>query len=247
MTSLVPLHFDNADIRMIILDGEPWWVLNDLCAMLGIANPRNAARRLRDWQKGVHTMDTLGGRQDLTLVNEAGVYKLALSSKKDSAEEFERWLTTQVLPSIRKYGAYPPPPVFEIEAMPEPEPLQAPHWSSIGARFLDEAERIAAEEGFDTDFLLSRLMSKPKVTMLRQHGEGVRALLKDEKTREAIIGLGFDMRYVQMGLRTLTREERDLQRQLRAFDSHQRAVIFARVSAQLPALAGPPADEIDDA
>jgi prophage antirepressor-like protein len=140
MNGLVPLHFETNDIRMILLDGEPWWVLNDVCAVLDIANPRNAARRLRDWQKGWQSMDTLGGRQDMVVVNEPGVYKLIMASRKEDAERFEHWLFSKVLPSIRKYGQYPPPVAAEVRGgYIAPTPSRIP--ATEGERLLEEIER----------------------------------------------------------------------------------------------------------
>jgi anti-repressor protein len=87
-------------------DHEPWFVAKDVCAALEIKNSRQALTRLDDDEKGVISNDTPGGAQQMAMVNEAGLYTLVLSSKKPEAKAFKRWVTHEVLPSIRKDGGY---------------------------------------------------------------------------------------------------------------------------------------------
>lgn len=93
-------------IRTLNIDGEPWFVASDVCKALGIANNRDAVARLDEDEKGVALTDTLGGVQNLTTVNEPGLYALVLSSRKPEAKAFKRWITHEVIPSIRKHGGY---------------------------------------------------------------------------------------------------------------------------------------------
>ena len=93
-------------IRTLSIDGEPWFVASDVCKALGIANNRDAVARLDEDEKGVALTDTLGGVQNLTTVNEPGLYALVLSSRKPEAKAFKRWITHEVIPSIRKHGGY---------------------------------------------------------------------------------------------------------------------------------------------
>lgn len=86
---LAPL-FDGKPVRIILRDGEPWWVAKDVCDVLGIANPRDAMGRLDDDEKGVASTDTLGGTQQVGIVNEPGLYSLVGSSKKPEARPFKR-------------------------------------------------------------------------------------------------------------------------------------------------------------
>lgn len=105
--------FNNADfgeIRTTTIDGEPWLVGKDVAANLGYSNPRDAlAKHVDDEDKGVAKCDTLGGIQDLTVINESGLYSLVLSSKLPTAKKFKRWVTSEVLPAIRKTGSYGKP------------------------------------------------------------------------------------------------------------------------------------------
>lgn len=85
----------------------------DVCEVLEITNYRNATARLLGSMKGVCTMDTLGGQQEMITVSEAGIYKLAFTSRKEEAERFTDWLASDVLPSIHKHGAYMTPETIE--------------------------------------------------------------------------------------------------------------------------------------
>lgn len=91
-------------IRTLQRNGEPWFVAADVCRALEI--DRTATRRLDDDEKGVHSTQTLGGTQEVSIVNEPGLYSLVLGSRKPEAKEFKRWITHEVIPSIRKHGAY---------------------------------------------------------------------------------------------------------------------------------------------
>ncbi|MBP2302546.1 phage antirepressor [Azospirillum picis] len=98
--------FEDTTVRVLEINGTPWWVLVDVCVVLGIANPRDAAGRLDDDEKGVGITDTLGGPQEVTVINESGLYSLTLTSRKPSAKRFKKWITSEVLPAIRKTGGY---------------------------------------------------------------------------------------------------------------------------------------------
>lgn len=87
-------------------EGEPWFIGRHVCAILGIANARDALSRLDDDQKGVGTTDTLGGQQQVALINESGLYALIFTSRRPEAAAFRRWVTGDVLPTIRKTGSY---------------------------------------------------------------------------------------------------------------------------------------------
>lgn len=99
-------NYEETPIRIIEQNGEPWWVLADVCRVLGITNHKNVSTRLDVDEKGVHQMDTLGGKQKMTTINESGLYKVILRSDKPEAKKFTRWVTHEVLPAIRKTGTY---------------------------------------------------------------------------------------------------------------------------------------------
>ena len=99
--------FKNADfgeIRTVEIENEIFFVATDVCRALGI--DRTATRRLDDDEKGMRSVHTPGGVQDLTVINEYGLYALVLNSRKPSAKAFKRWITHEVIPAIRRTGSY---------------------------------------------------------------------------------------------------------------------------------------------
>lgn len=102
--------FENQEFgkfRTLMIDGEYYFVGKDIAEILGYSNTRDAlAKHVDNEDKGVAKCDTLGGIQELTIINESGFYSLALSSKLPTAKKFKRWVTSEVLPSIRKTGGY---------------------------------------------------------------------------------------------------------------------------------------------
>ena len=102
------------EIRTIEADGAPWFVGRDVAAALGYQNPQRAIRdHVDEEDKGVTEMVTPGGRQTVPIINESGLYSLIMSSKLPGAKRFKRWVTAEVLPSIRKHGAYIGPETLE--------------------------------------------------------------------------------------------------------------------------------------
>lgn len=103
-----PVHPEFGNLRTIEIDGEPWFVGKDVAAALGYTKERNALDKHVDkgdaLKRGV--TDSMGRTQQMTIINESGLYSLILSSKLPSAKEFKHWVTAEVLPSIRKNGAY---------------------------------------------------------------------------------------------------------------------------------------------
>jgi len=93
-------------LRACELDGEVWFVASDVAKALGYRDAFNLTRRLDEDEKGTHSASTLQGNQEMTVINEGGLYNAVLGSKLDSAKAFKRWVTHEVLPSIRKHGGY---------------------------------------------------------------------------------------------------------------------------------------------
>ena len=112
MTTLQPFTYGTQEVRTVLIDGEPGFIANDLCAVLDLTNPRQTLSYLDDDEKGVISSDTLGGVQQMAYVTEAGMYSLVLRSRKPEAKAFKRWVTHDVLPQIRKTGAYNSAPVL---------------------------------------------------------------------------------------------------------------------------------------
>ncbi|WP_117168845.1 phage antirepressor KilAC domain-containing protein [Paraliobacillus sediminis] len=98
--------FDGRELRIIEKDNESWFVAKDACQILGLSDVSKAVLRIDDDEKGTNSIPTLGGIQKLLTVNEYGLYSLILTSRKPEAKQFKRWITHDVIPSIRKTGSY---------------------------------------------------------------------------------------------------------------------------------------------
>ena len=104
---------DFGNVRALAINGEPWFVAKDVCDALGLSNPRSSIALLDDDEKGVHTVDTPSGNQDMAIITEGGLYSLIMRSRKPEAKSFKRWVTHDVLPSIRRHGMYATPQTVE--------------------------------------------------------------------------------------------------------------------------------------
>ena len=122
MSNLIPHVFNDISIRTTEINGQIWFVANDVCQALNIANPRDAIKKLDDDEKGVALTDTVGGNQQLNIINESGLYVLILRSRDAMKQgsvphQFRKWVTAEVLPSIRKTGNYQSPQMTEDQLM----------------------------------------------------------------------------------------------------------------------------------
>ena len=109
MNDIIPFDFEGAAVRVLDREGSPWFVLADVCRVLEIANPSNVAARLDDDEKlTLHNVEGRAGNgaQAFTIINESGLYSLVLTSRKAAAKRFKKWVTAEVLPTIRKTGSY---------------------------------------------------------------------------------------------------------------------------------------------
>jgi len=102
MTDLSLFQFEGSSVRVVEKDGNPWWVVGDVCAVLGIKDPSMAAARLDEDEKGTISISTAGGDQDVLGISESGLYQLVFTSRKPIAKRFKRWLAHDVLPLLRK-------------------------------------------------------------------------------------------------------------------------------------------------
>lgn len=98
------------DVRTVTINGDPWFVGKDVAAALGFTNPRDViSTHVFDEDKGVESIDTLGGKQKMTVINESELYALVFGSRLKSAQRFKHWVTSEVLPAIRRTGGYQMP------------------------------------------------------------------------------------------------------------------------------------------
>ena len=125
MNNLTVFDFNNNQVRIVNIDGDVWFVGKDVCDVLEINDPNSAYRRLKDYEKGVDSIPTLGGNQSMTVISESGLYRLVLTSRKPQAEPFQDWVCQEVIPQIRKTGAYSVPQQPELP--PEDRAVKVAH------------------------------------------------------------------------------------------------------------------------
>lgn len=135
MSLPIEFSFDGTAVRVVLMNGEPWWVASDLSTALEYGVASAMTRHLDDDEKGVSIVHTLGGDQEMLVINESGLYSAILRSRKQSAKRFKKWVTAEVLPSIRKHGAYMMPPA-------EPEQDVVPMASHVEADEIVSAGRV---------------------------------------------------------------------------------------------------------
>lgn len=113
--------YEGNDVRTVQRNGEAWWVLRDVCDILNLTTPARVAERLEeDEVSQTHIIDSIGRKQETTIISESGLYNVILRSDKPEAKSFKRWVTHEVLPTIRKHGAYIAPAKLE-QLMNDPD------------------------------------------------------------------------------------------------------------------------------
>ncbi|MCD9570139.1 Bro-N domain-containing protein [Pseudomonas protegens] len=148
--------FEGNQVRVLMINGEPWFVANDVSYVLQYSEASAMTRHLDEDEKGLSIVQTPGGNQEILVINEAGLYSAILRSRKAEAKRFKRWVTHEVLPSLRKHGAYTMPtaePVAEATEAPLAANVEADQIVSAGrvfralfttARSMGMARRLAA-------------------------------------------------------------------------------------------------------
>jgi prophage antirepressor-like protein len=178
MSNVLSNMFEGHEVRTAVKDdGSIWFVLKDVCDVLGIVYHRDAASRLRETQRGSVVVDTLGGPQDTTIISESGLYSVVLRSRSPKAESFQEFVEEQVLPSIRKTGGY-------VEAARQEQPALPTSFAEallLAGRL--EEERSKAVKQIEQD--------RPKVeffdTVLQsEHTHDIESIAKELGFRSAI-------------------------------------------------------------
>ena len=106
MNEVQIFNYKDKEVRTIEKNGEPWWVLRDVCGVLDLAKADRVSSRLDEDEKDTHLVSTHGGKQKMTIINESGLYSVILRSDRPEAKPFRKWITSEVLPMIRKTGIY---------------------------------------------------------------------------------------------------------------------------------------------
>ena len=140
MNEIQIFNFQNCEVRVVNVNNEPWFVAKDVAEILGYRDAFNMVRRLDEDEKGTHFLSTPGGDQEITIINESGFYNAALGSTKPEAKALKKWVTSEVLPAIRRNGGY-----IATAGTETPEELYARAMTSLKAA-LDRQKAITAEQ-----------------------------------------------------------------------------------------------------
>lgn len=177
--ALQSFGFGEQLVRVVDRDGGIWFVANDVCAALDIANPRNVVARLEeDERDGVHTVDAMGRLQETTIISESGLYSLIFRSRKPVAVQFRRWVTQEVLPAIRRTGHYALPANDDGDLLaPTPGQMDAHEGWRTGLQLVREARivggRAAARRAWAIaglpDVFADEPLSLPRFAMSAAH------------------------------------------------------------------------------
>ncbi len=150
--NLIPFQFHEQPVRIIMIDDAPWFVAADIAAILGYNLTPHMVRQLDDDEKGIHNVDTLKGSQQHTIISESGLYNAIFKSRRAEAQAFRRWITADLLPTLRRTGQYrlhgAPTPIVSADIDP-PRIMAAVALTNAARRLfgLATARRVWAQCG----------------------------------------------------------------------------------------------------
>ena len=157
MSNIQIFNYQSNEVRTVEMGGEPWFVLKDVCNILGISKHRDTAARLDADERGSVEVDTLGGTQQVIAVNESGLYHVILRSDKPEAAPFRKWVTSEVLPSIRKNGGY-----IAGQEQLTPEELMAKALLVANKTLADREARICELTAQNSQLTVEKRIMQPK-------------------------------------------------------------------------------------
>lgn len=157
MSNIQIFNYQSNEVRTVEMGGEPWFVLKDVCNILGISKYRDTAARLDADERGSVEVDTLGGTQQVIAVNESGLYHVILRSDKPEAAPFRKWVTSEVLPSIRKNGGY-----IAGQEQLTPEELMAKALLVANKTLADREARICELTAQNSQLTVEKQIMQPK-------------------------------------------------------------------------------------
>ncbi|MFD4932676.1 phage antirepressor [Peribacillus butanolivorans] len=183
MSELIPFQYGTTPVRTVVIDGEPWFVLADLCKVLGLARGASQiAERLDDGVRQAYPIpDSLGRTQTATIVNEPGMYEVVIRSDKPEAVAFRRWITGGVLPALRKTGTYSTTPALtDDELIHQALSISATRVAALTERVAELEPKAELAENYLTASAGSRLIGEA-AKILDMKGKELRAFLLDER------------------------------------------------------------------
>ncbi|MFT2186340.1 BRO family protein [Pseudomonas putida] len=198
-----PIHrtFEKHNVRLLLIDGAPWFVANDVSAALLYSEASAMTRHLDDDEKGLSNVQTLGGEQEMLVINESGLFSAILRSRKPEAKRFKKWVTGEVLPSLRKHGSYSITDTAEVQ---QPVPM---------AEHIEADRIVSAGRVFNTMFRtgrvigMNRRMAASRANQAAQRSTGV----------DLVAELGASDWIDSADTPTPNRRQYQLQKQLRSY------------------------------
>lgn len=215
MTDLIPFDYSGRQVRTVTVDGEPWFVAADVCAVLGIVETHRAVASLDDDEKDRHSVTTPGGVQEVVTINEPGLYSLVLRSRKPEAKLFKRWITHEVLPAIRATGSYGNVPALPDMNTPEGQLQIIEAWRASVVKTIEQAEEIKALKP-KADYVDGFVNANDDLTLLRVLANQVG--MKESALRELLVAQNVIYRK-----REGTRWSRSQGRQVAEYSWHAKA------------------------
>lgn len=150
------------EIRTTQINGEPWFVAVDVCRALDLSDTSKTLERLDDDEKGTSSIRTPGGKQKVSIINEPGLYSLVMGSRKPEAKAFKRWTTHEVIPSIRRHGAYMTPETLEA-AILNPDTM-----IKLCTALKEEQDKRKALEAVNSALAVNLEIARPKAEYFDQ-------------------------------------------------------------------------------
>lgn len=169
MADMEIFKFEQKEVRTVLMNNEPWFCLKDVCDVLDINNATDVLKRLReDGVDTIEVIDSLGRTQKANFVNESNLYKVIFQSRKTEAEKFTDWITSEVIPSIRKTGSY---------SMMSPEEMALQVISYLQNKVEEQKQKIEilAPKAlvYDETMKIENLMTIREVSKLAKAGSGI--------------------------------------------------------------------------
>lgn len=158
MSNVQIFKYQNSEVRTVEQNGEPWFVLKDVCMVLGmdVTQLKKTADRLEDDEKGRTQITTPGGLQESWIISESGLYNVILRSDKPEAKPFRKWVTSEVLPTIRKHGAYMTPETLQAAILNQDTMIQ------LCQQLKDEQDKNAALTAANSRLTVDKQIMAPK-------------------------------------------------------------------------------------
>ncbi len=188
MSEIVPFQFGDSEVPAVVIDGEPWWFAADVCAALGIANVGNALARLDEADRdSIRATDVNRGNPNRSIVSESGLYDLVLDSRKPEAKAFRRWITSEVIPAIRRTGWYGEVRTTEQTATTAPDLLELAHVAKARIEAVNAAAQNPAADHGHMGWTIKAILRQMDPTLGPPRPEKVETT-KPEPKPDALLG-----------------------------------------------------------